>query len=208
MNGGSSLVAQFPYPGLLLLLILGEMGLPFPEDTTLILAGFLVSQGVTRLVPTLLVVYVGLLITDFSLYLVGRKYGRKVFEHKKLRKILTPDRLSWLEQKFERRGVWVILVGRHVLGIRSQLFLTAGISRMSSIKFIFADAFSSIFTIAIMVGIGYFGGNSIEALKKDVSRIEHYAILAFILLLCAWFVFRSFRNRHKQVPNEKNDGRS
>ncbi len=207
MLEGSFLTGPFPYVGFVLLLFLGEIGLPFPEDTTLILAGLLTAQGVTRLVPTLLVVYVGVLITDFSLYLVGKKYGRKLFEHKKLRKILSPDRLAWLEQKFEKWGVWVVLVGRHVLGIRAQIFLSAGVSRMPAIKFLLADALSAIFTVAIMVGIGYFGGNSIEALRKDISKIEHYAVLAVILLLSAWLIRRSYRQRHWKPHQEKRDGK-
>jgi membrane protein DedA with SNARE-associated domain len=194
----NSIVESFPYAGLLLLLFLGEIGLPFPEDTTLILAGFLVAQGVTELIPTLLVVYLGLLITDFSLYHVGKKYGRRLFEHRKLKKILSPDRLSWLEQKFEKWGVWVVLAGRHVVGIRAQVFLAAGVSRMSSIKFFLADALSAVLTVAIMVGLGYFGGNSIQALKRGVMRIGHYLVLGLILCLCAWVVYRSIRNRQKK----------
>ncbi len=194
----SPAIEPFPYAGLLLLLFLGEIGLPFPEDATLILAGFLAAQGVTALIPTLLVVYFGLLITDFSLYLVGKKYGRKLFEHRKLKKILSPDRLSWLDQKFEKWGVWVVLAGRHIIGIRAQIFLAAGVSRMSSIKFFLADALSAVVTVMIMVGIGYFGGNSIQALRKDVTKIGHYLVLAFILWLCGWLVYRSIRNRHKK----------
>jgi membrane protein DedA with SNARE-associated domain len=205
MVEGSSLIGHFPYAGLLLLLFLGEIGLPFPEDATLILAGFLIAQGITVLVPTLSVVYLGLLITDFSLYLVGKRYGRKLFEYKRLRKILSPDRLSWLEQKFEKWGVWVVLVGRHVVGIRAQIFLSAGISKMSSIKFILADALSAIFTVLIMVGIGYFGGHSIEALKKDVTRVEHYMILTSIFLLCSWLIFKSFRNKTTKPPQEERE---
>ncbi|MDI6727600.1 MAG: hypothetical protein QMD44_01570, partial [Thermodesulfovibrionales bacterium] len=74
----STLVEHFPYIGLFLLLILGGIGFPFPEDTTLILCGFLISTHVVKPVPALLVVYAGLLITDFSLYFVGKKYGRMV----------------------------------------------------------------------------------------------------------------------------------
>jgi membrane protein DedA with SNARE-associated domain len=194
----NSIVESFPYAGLLLLLFLGEIGLPFPEDTTLILAGFLAAQGVTELIPTLLVVYLGLLITDFSLYLVGKKYGRKLFEHRKLKKILSPDRLSWLEQKFEKWGVWVVLAGRHVVGIRAQVFLAAGVSKMSSIRFFLADALSAVLTVAIMVGLGYFGGNSIQALKKGVTRASHYLVLGLILCLCGWLVYRSIQNRRKK----------
>jgi len=37
------------FTALFILLFLGDIGLPFPEDTTLILGGFLIAQGVTKL---------------------------------------------------------------------------------------------------------------------------------------------------------------
>jgi membrane protein DedA with SNARE-associated domain len=39
MSDISGIVEHFPYLGIFLLLILGDIGLPFPEDTTLILSG-------------------------------------------------------------------------------------------------------------------------------------------------------------------------
>ena len=44
MSGLSGLIEHFPYLGIFILLILGGIGLPLPEDTTLILCGFLVSN--------------------------------------------------------------------------------------------------------------------------------------------------------------------
>jgi membrane protein DedA with SNARE-associated domain len=62
----TTLIKHFPYFGIFILLVLGEIGLPFPEDATLILSGFLIAQKVTKPLPTLMVVYCGLLLTDFS----------------------------------------------------------------------------------------------------------------------------------------------
>jgi len=52
----SGLIEHFPYLGLFILLILGGIGFPFPEDTTLILGGFLISTHVIKPVPALLVI--------------------------------------------------------------------------------------------------------------------------------------------------------
>ena len=62
------LVQQFPYIGIFALLILGGIGLPFPEDATLLLSGILVAQEVIEPVHAILVIYAGLLLTDFVLY--------------------------------------------------------------------------------------------------------------------------------------------
>lgn len=195
MLESTELINHFPYLGLFLLLVLGGIGLPFPEDATLILSGFLVAHEVVKSLPTFLIVYSGLLVSDFFLYLVGKKYGRMVVEHKKFRRIISPDRLLKLEEKFKKSDVWVILIGRHFLGLRAQIFLVAGVMRMSAIKFLVADAATSLLTIALMGGIGYVGGNSIQILKKDLTRIEHVAVVVFIILLAGWIVFRNFKNK-------------
>jgi len=189
------LIKHFPYVGIFILLILGEIGLPFPEDATLILSGFLIAQKVTKPVPTVMVVYCGLLLTDFSLYWVGKKYGRKVIEHKRFRRILSAERLLTLEEKFKKWGIYVVFVGRHFLGIRAQIFLAAGVMRMSTLKFIMADATSAILTMTLMVGMGFWGGNSIQILKKDVKRIEHIGILILVILFTGWIVYKYFKNK-------------
>jgi membrane protein DedA with SNARE-associated domain len=137
------LVSHFPYFGLFVLLILGEIGLPFPEDATLILSGFLTAHDVVKPLPAFLVVYFGLLITDFSLYLVGKRYGRSVVTHKRFHKIISPDNLSKLEEKFRKWGGLVVFLGRHVWGLRAQIFLVAGVMKMSATKFLVADAISA-----------------------------------------------------------------
>jgi len=195
MLEASTLVEHSPYLGIFLLLILGGVGLPFPEDATLILTGFLVAQNVIKPVQTFLAVYSGLLISDFLLYWVGKKYGRMLVLHKRFRKIISPEQLSRLEEKFKRRGVWVVLIGRHFLGLRAQIFLAAGVMRMSAIKFLLADGATSLFTIGLMGGIGYAGGNSVEILKKNVKRIEHIAVLIFAVLFTAWIVYKYFKTK-------------
>ena len=190
----SGLIEHFPYLGLFMLLILGGIGLPFPEDTTLILGGFLISTHVIKPVPALLVIYTGLLIADLFLYFVGKKYGRMIVNHKRFRKIISPERLSSLESRFNRSGVFVILVGRHLVGLRAQIFLAAGVMRMSVVKFLMADAVSAIFTIAIMAGAGYLGGNSLEIIKRDITRYEHIGILALIISLIIYLIFRYLKS--------------
>jgi membrane protein DedA with SNARE-associated domain len=191
------LTEHFPYVGIFVLLVLGDIGFPFPEDTTLLLSGFLIAQEVIRPLPTFLVVYSGLLVTDFSLYWIGKKYGNRVVEHKRFRRIISSERLLRIEEKFKKWGVLIIFFGRHLLGIRAQIFLAAGAMRMPTTKFLLADAASAIFTIIIMVGIGYWGGNSIQVLKKDVTRIGHVAMAVFLILLAAWMFFTYFKSRRK-----------
>jgi membrane protein DedA with SNARE-associated domain len=81
------------------------------------------------------------------------------------------------------------------LSLRAQIFLAAGVMRMSTLKFIMADAASAILTMTFMVGIGFLGGNSIQILRKDLSRIEHIGILILTILVAGWMIYKYFKNK-------------
>jgi membrane protein DedA with SNARE-associated domain len=189
------LIHQFPYLGLFLLLVLGTLGLPFPEDGILLLSGFLTAHHVIRPLPAFLVVYSGLLTTDFLLYSVGKKYGRRIVEHKRFQKILTANRLAKLEEKFKRWGALVVFFGRHLLGLRAQIFLVAGVMRMHWKKFLIVDATSALFTITLWGGLGYLGGNSIQAFRREITGIEQMVMVVLAILVGSWLLLRYLKKR-------------
>ena len=188
------LIYQFPYIGLFLLLVLGTLGLPFPEDGILLLGGFLSAHDVIKPFPAFLVVYSGLLMTDFLLYSIGKRYGRRIVEHKRFQKILTSDRLGKLENKFKKWGALVVFFGRHLLGLRAQIFLVAGVMRMSWKKFLIVDAASALLTIMSWGGLGYWGGNNIQVLRRDILSIEHTVIVILAILLVSGVIIKYFKN--------------
>jgi membrane protein DedA with SNARE-associated domain len=189
------LIEHFPYLGLFILLILGTLGLPFPEDGILLLGGFLTAQEVIRPLPTFLIIYSGLLMTDFLLYSVGRKYGRRLVEHKRFQRIITQERLTKLEGKFKKWGALVVFFGRHLLGLRAQIFLVAGAMRMSWKKFLIVDGTSALLTITLWGGLGYVGGNSIQALRKDITNIEEIVMVILGILLGSSILYKYFKKR-------------
>ncbi len=188
----STIIGHFPYFGLFITLLLGGLGFPFPEGVTLIVCGFLISTHVMKLLPALSVAYSGVLIGDLLAYYLGRKYGRMIVTHKIFRRIISPERLSKLEDKFNNKRTFLIMIGGHLLG---EIFLVAGVMRMPVHKFLIADAIASLFTIAIWTGIGYIGGNSLKIIKEDISRIEHIGILFAIIIILIYLLFRYFKSR-------------
>lgn len=196
MSDVPGLVEHFHYIGLFILLVLGGMGLPFPEGITLMICGFLISNDVIRPIYALIVVLAGMLIGDFIIFYVGRKYGRMILTRKKFYKILSPAKLSILEDKFNKWGTLFIIIGRH-LGFH--VFLVAGVMRMPYLKFLVLDVISSFFAIIIMVGAGYLGGNSFQIIRKDITRVEHIAVLIIIILLVIWLLLRYFKSRNRRT---------
>jgi membrane protein DedA with SNARE-associated domain len=191
----SALITHFPYLGLFLLLILGGIGLPFPEDATLILCGVLISVEAVRPIEALCVVYAGVLAADLLLYWVGRKYGPEIITHKRFRKIVSPKTLAAIRKKFDRWGILVVLVGRHLVGLRSQILLVSGVMKMPPVKFIIADGISSLVTIALMAGAGYMGGNSLQVIRKDMTKLGHLAVVVVVISLIVCLFYRHAATR-------------
>jgi membrane protein DedA with SNARE-associated domain len=194
-----SFIHEFHYVGLFTLLILGGVGFPFPEDVTFILTGILLSNDVIEPIPAFLAVYSGLLIADLILYSAGRKYGRKVAMFKPFRRMLTPERFMRLEYKFATRGTSYILFGRHLPGLRAQLFLVSGVMRMPVLRFLFADAFSALFSVTIWGGAGYLFGYKFLYFKEKFTRIEHMVILPLVgAAIAAGLIYLFIRSRREK----------
>jgi membrane protein DedA with SNARE-associated domain len=192
-------IEDFPYVGLFILLTLGTLGLPFPEDGILLLSGLLTAHNVIRPLPTFLIIYFGLLMTDFLLYSVGKKYGRKLVEHKTFHQIITNDRLARLEKKFRKWGALVVFFGRHLLGFRAQIFLVAGLMRLSWKKFLLADGTSALITISLWGGLGYVGGNHMDTLRRDITNIGFISTVFLTILVGGVLLLRYLKKRRNSI---------
>jgi membrane protein DedA with SNARE-associated domain len=197
MFNPGSVIQHFTYIGIFCLLILGGVGFPFPEDAVLIMSGLLITHGVIKLTPALLIIYPSLLIADFILYSIGRKYGRMVTEHKIFSKIISHATLSRFEEKFTRWGALMVFLGRHFVGFRAPIFLISGVMRIPRTKFLFTDGLSAVITISFNMGLGYLGGNSFLILRKDITRVDYILILVLVILVAGWIVLRYFRDRKR-----------
>jgi len=197
-----SFVEQFSYLGLFALLVLGTLGFPFPEDSILILNGFLVARGVVDPFVASFVVYAGLLMTDYSLYWVGRTYGRGILEVTRFRKIMTPGRLSKLEVKFQKWGCPVVFFGRFLLGVRAQVFLAAGVLRLSRVKFLIFDGLSGGIMVVFWGAVGFYGDHGIQAVQEKARRIEHVAVIILALGVAVTVTYFYLKNRRKNDRRE------
>ena len=71
----SSYPEIFIYIGIFLLLFLGGVGLPIPEDVVLIVGGYLCYEGYTNFYLTIPFAVIGAIAGDFTVYFIGRGLG-------------------------------------------------------------------------------------------------------------------------------------
>ena len=61
---------------------------------TLLTAGFLVNLEILRLYPTVITIFIGVLVGDLALYSIGWKWGKGIFTHRYMRKVFSENRLE------------------------------------------------------------------------------------------------------------------
>ncbi|AVY94203.1 MULTISPECIES: DedA family protein [Microvirgula] len=182
----------YGYAAVFLVLLACGFGVPIPEDVTLVAGGIISGLGYTNEHTMFLVGMAGVLAGDSTMFMIGRLYGPRVRRFKFVRRILTPQRFRMVQQKFARYGNWVLFVARFLPGLRTPIFLTAGMSRRIPFwRFLLLDGLAALISVPIWVYLGHFGANNREWLMQMVSRGQHglYALMAVIAvaLFAVWW---------------------
>lgn len=188
-------ITTFTYSGIFLFLMLTVFGFPFPEDAVLLLSGAVVSQGVIRVIPTLCISYVGVVAGDLILYYIGRRYGILIVKHHRFRRIINEARMKRAGRWFHKWGYLMVFFGRHLIGVRAQVFLCAGIFKLSARRVILYDSLSALIGVPLMIYLGYFFGSNFHALKEKVAFWQWTAVLLVVAVSAAFIVARYMRSK-------------
>lgn len=192
-----------PFIGVLTALLVAGLGVPLPEDVSLVSGGYLVYLGHELLWVVMIGCFVALVAGDSALYLLGRRFGPSITKHRFLRHRLTPARLERVERHFEKHGSKTVFLGRFVVGARALFFLTAGAMKMSYPRFIFWDGIGCVLSTIGWVLIGFYGGAQIDRVRHYVKSAQHVAVIVIALVLVTWIVTRLLRRRVAGPPVEE-----
>ncbi len=175
------IIRQWGYLAIAGVVVLGNVGLPVPEETVLILAGYLVWDGQLRLIPTLLVGILSAAAGDNAGYWVGRVYGRRAVDRYALRIVGTPERLGQMRRFLRRYGVAGVVAARFLPGLRFLGGPLAGAAGLPVLPFALANLLGATLFVPYAVGLGYALGYGLGEYVERVQRITgfvEYALLA------------------------------
>lgn len=172
---------HFIYVGVFLILFLCGLGLPIPEEITLLAGGFLVHLGIVRFYPALAVGLVGILMGDLAIYSIGRRWGQGIITHRHMRKIFSEKRLERARQFFRDHGNKTILIARFISGFRVAAFLAAGTMGMRPIQFLFLDFLGALIMVPLLLLAGYYFGANIAWLGEVFTRIDFLLKMGAVL---------------------------
>ena len=166
------LLQHSSYFALVIVLILTGEGLPIPEEVPVITAGVLSAHG--QLIPWLAFAccLVGALIGDVLMYWIGYHFGRSVLQSQTWwARFLKPEREAKIERMIEQHGLKVLFLARFLVGLRSPVYLSAGILRVSFRRFFLTDLFCATTVIGTFFLLSFHYGTVIVGwIRRGAAR--------------------------------------
>jgi membrane protein DedA with SNARE-associated domain len=200
------LLDHWGYLAIFLVVILGNVGLPVPEETILALAGYLVWRGPLRLVWVIAVGIASAAVGDNLGYWFGRRCGRAAIERYGHRIMLPPERMEKVWRFVNRHGARAVFAARFLPGIRIMAGPLAGAAGMRFPAFLTANVLGALLYVPYAVGVGYavgYGlGEYVERLRHVLGEVEHVVLICAAIGTLAVLARRALRvARTPQPPN-------
>lgn len=183
------------YLAVFALLIAGGVGLPVPEDLPLILGGVMIETGRADPLLLLIVCYLGVLVGDGLIFVVGRRFGPGLFQKRWFKNRFSSSRIRRIRYSLERKSLLMILVARHLFYLRTVTFLICGAVRMNPIRFFVADAVAALISVPVMIAIGFLASAHIDAALETLSRTKTLILLGSCAIGLAMLYLRWRKKR-------------
>ena len=164
----SQFLVDWGYIGIIVVVLLGNVGVPVPEETVLALAGYLVWSGRLHWLPVVVVGVLSAVVGDNLGYWLGRRYGRAAVERYS-RWLLKPGHIVTAECWIGRYGMFAVCAARFVGGLRFLAGPLAGALGLPFRSFFAGNLVGAMLFVPYAVGIGYAIG---YGLGPYVARLQ------------------------------------
>jgi len=201
-----SVVGQWGYPGIVIMMFLESSCFPFPSEVVMIPAGYLSSPNYLRSAnyqpghEMNIWVAIGMGIVGswagalFNYYLalwLGRplllKWGRYFF--------ISEEKFQKAESFFRRHGEIGTFTARLIPVVRQYISLPAGIVRMNMAHFLFYTGLGAGIWVAVLAWIGYVAGQSEELWRPYLKKATVGAVAACAVLVALYALWHWRRRR-------------
>jgi membrane protein DedA with SNARE-associated domain len=177
------------------ILFLCGFGVPLPEDVSLIFGGYLVSQESAQLLPMMFVGYLGIIVGDTTIYLIGRRLGSRITQVWPFRLVLSEAKHARVEEYFHRYGQLTVMVARFLPGLRAMTYFTAGTARMKYWRFVTFDSIAALVSAPLFVYLGDYFGDDIDRVIHLARRSQAFALVLVLCVVVVAVSLRAVRNR-------------
>ncbi len=183
------------------------IGFVVPGETAAVLGGVVSSRGEVPLWGMVAVVVLAAVAGDTVGYEVGKHLGPRLLNTRIMKKRRAA--LSKAQDFLRQRGGSAVFLGRFVAFFRAVMPALAGSSRMHYPRFLAFNAAGGLTWGIGFVLLGYFAGNSYDAVAKVAGRdITAAIVLVGLLAVIIWRVRHARAARRSPAAPPDSEGRT
>jgi membrane protein DedA with SNARE-associated domain len=182
------------------ILVACGLGVPLPEDISLILGGFLAHKGAASLSGMMFIGFAGILVGDSLIFYAGRRLGSQVGRSPTgfLARVVTPEKRARVEGLFGLHGQKIVMIARFLPGVRAVTYFTAGSAGMSYWRFIFWDGLAALLSAPFFVWLGFRFGDKLD---YGIELLKEGQLVVFGALAVGGLAFFLWRKRLAALRN-------
>jgi membrane protein DedA with SNARE-associated domain len=186
----TELLADWGYAALFIIMVMENMNIPIPSEVVLGFAGFLVSENIFSMGPTILIGTLAGLTGSLLSYWMGAWGGRQILLRFSSKGGLTTKKLIAADSWFQNYGGLAVFTGRLLPGIRTFISLPAGIAKYSLPHFIFFTLLGTLPWTCLLVFVGAELGANWQTLLSYKVELAVGSILVVLLVVALFMFFR------------------
>jgi membrane protein DedA with SNARE-associated domain len=183
---------------LFLVLVLGEMGVPFPFvlQGVLFLIGYQITHGAAlRPIPLVLVLIMGRQFGSAIVYFVGRFLGSRFVDRLGKRFPRWQSELDKVKGALSKRAAVAVAIGRLTPGLLMPTSLTSGATGLGYGYFALGTVLSTVVWDGALVGSGAVFGTGVQHLGLTIPYWSIF--LGFTAAICLIWTVRRFLRRRR-----------
>lgn len=191
MENSFEWITQYGYAALFLLLLLGIVGLPIPDETLLTFTGYLIFKGQLAAGPSLLAALLGSSCGISVSYVLGRLAGPRALSRLGSFLHFSDAHVRHTEAWIQQWGGYAMLFGYFVPGVRHVVAIIGGASVMPFPRFAwFAYTGAALWT-GCFLALGYLSGEGWAQLSPILHRgLVLFGIAVFAVVFVGWLLRR------------------
>lgn len=177
-------IGHFGYIGIMIVLMLGIVGMPIPDELLLTYIGYQISTGFMSYPIAFAFSFIGA-ITGISIsYFLGVKLGLPFLRKVGPKIHITEKRMEQTKTLFAKLGPSVLFICYFIPGVRHVAAFLAGANAYEWKKFTlyaYSGAFVWIFTF---LTLGNYLGKNWMMMEQYMNKYRIFFIVVFIFLIC------------------------
>ncbi|GGB45669.1 alkaline phosphatase [Fictibacillus barbaricus] len=185
-----NIIQQYSYFGIVLLLALGIIGLPIPDEILLATVGYFIFAGDLSAVPAICSAFLGAFAGITGSYYFGTVCGKPLLKKVSPKIGITEEKINRTQSFFLKYGKTALFFGYFMPGIRHLTAYFAGMYSLNFRQFGLYAYSGAIFWCSFFILIGYQLGGRWSLVMDVIHKVGIYALTIIILSIIAWLIFK------------------